>query len=147
MSNDGTLSVDMGEINERVQSVLIRAIPATAADGLYQLGKQLLHDAITIEPKLPVGHYRAKAGKRTGVGGQLKQSGKVERQSDGSVIVGFNMPYAAYQHEGQRADGSHVVQNWTEPGAGKEFIKKKIEMFLSAYFKMLADYIRGKGEA
>jgi len=141
------MTMDMREINEGIQSILVGAIPDAASEGLYEVGKVLLKDAVEVEPKVPVGHYRAKAGKRTGVGGQLKQSAKIERESDGNVIVGFNMPYAAYQHEGQRSDGSHVVQNWTEPGAGKEFIKKKIEMYLPTYLKFLADFIKKKGGA
>ena len=143
--SDAMLTMDMREVNERIQAVIAKAIPEAAADGLYEVGKQLLKDSINVEPKVPVGHYRAKAGKRTGVGGALKRSGKVERQSDGSTIVGFDMPYGGYQHEGQAADGSRVVQNYTEPGAGKEFIKKKIEMYLPVYMKFLADFIRKKG--
>jgi hypothetical protein len=143
--SEAMLTMDMREVNERIQAVIAKAIPEAAADGLYEVGKQLLKDSISVEPKVPVGHYRAKAGKRTGVGGALKRSGKIERQSDGSTIVGFDMPYAGYQHEGRRSDGSSVVQNYTEPGAGKEFIKKKIEMYLPVYMKFLAEFIERKG--
>jgi hypothetical protein len=72
----------------------------------------------------------------------LKRSGKVVRLTDGSVIVGFDMPYAAYQHAGQRSDGTRVVQKYTEPGAGKEFLTKKLQQFGKVYLYLVADYIR-----
>jgi hypothetical protein len=144
MNENEMLSIDLREINERVQEIINNAIPQHAADGLYKVGKQLLRDAVEIEPKVPIGHHRAKAGKRTGVGGALKRSGKVVKMQDGSVVVGFDMPYASYQHEGQRSDGTRVVQNYTEPGAGKEFLKKKVEQFSSVYMHLLANYIKGK---
>jgi len=42
------------------------------------------------------------------------------------AVVGFNTPYAAYQHEGQREDGSHVVQNYSHSGTGKKFLERKL---------------------
>lgn len=41
-------------------------------------------------------------------------------------VVGFNTPYAAYQHEGERKDGTHKVQNYTDSGAGAKFLEKKL---------------------
>lgn len=43
-----------------------------------------------------------------------------------TAVVGFNTPYAAYQHEGVRADGTHVVVNYTHSGTGKKFLEKKL---------------------
>jgi len=142
MSNE-MLSINLGEVEKNLQVILHNTIPKLAADGLYKVGKQVLRDAIEISPKVPIGHYRAKAGKRSGVGGALKRSGKVTRMLDGSVIVSFNMPYASVVHAGKRADGSHVIKNWTEPGAGKEFLEKKLKMYGAVYLHLLANYIKG----
>jgi hypothetical protein len=34
-----------------------------------------------------------------------------------------NKEYAAYQHEGKRKDGSHIVRKYTKAGSGKHFLK------------------------
>lgn len=41
--------------------------------------------------------------------------------------VSYNEPYAAYQHEGQRADGSHVVKNYTTSGTKKLYLKDPLD--------------------
>ena len=53
----------------------------------------------------------------------------------------WNMPYAAYQERGMRADGSHIVQNYTTPGTGKEFAQQAIERVKDNG----AEYIRKAG--
>ncbi|MFA5379584.1 MAG: HK97 gp10 family phage protein [Dehalococcoidia bacterium] len=139
-------TVPISEVSANLNKILDRTIPSIATEALYEMAKQVVNDAVNVEPKVPVGHYRAKAGKRTGVGGQLKQSWKIEKTKDGMITVGFNMPYATYQHEGQRSDGSRVIRNWTEPGAGKKFLGNKLSMFKDIYLKRMADFIKSRSE-
>lgn len=40
------------------------------------------------------------------------------------AVVSFNTPYAAFQHEGQRQDGSHVVTQYSEPSSGAKFLEQ-----------------------
>ena len=42
-------------------------------------------------------------------------------------VIEWRVPYAAYQERGMRADGTHVVQNYTTPGTGKEYAKRSVE--------------------
>lgn len=42
------------------------------------------------------------------------------------AVVVFNTPYAAYQHEGVRRDGTHRIRRWATPGAGIKFLEKKL---------------------
>lgn len=56
--------------------------------------------------------------------GWLQNSGSVELEGSG-VVLGYHAPYAAYQHEGMRADGTHVVHNW-QHGRKKKFISDPI---------------------
>lgn len=60
------------------------------------------------------------------IGGSLQNSGFVEDHDDES-IVGYNIVYAAYQHEGQRRDGSHVVTHYTNPRSKKKFLENPIK--------------------
>lgn len=43
----------------------------------------------------------------------------------GTII--WRQPYASYQERGSRADGSHVVKNYTTPGTGKDFAKNSVK--------------------
>lgn len=52
--------------------------------------------------------------------------------------VRVDSDYAAYQERGMRADGSHVVRNYTSGGTGKDYLKdglKKVFQGLNSYFK------------
>lgn len=40
--------------------------------------------------------------------------------------IEWRKSYASYQERGRRADGSHVVKNYTTPGTGKLFIRNSI---------------------
>lgn len=43
----------------------------------------------------------------------------------GTII--WKVPYASYQERGMRADGTHVVKNYTTPGTGKDFAKNAVK--------------------
>lgn len=47
----------------------------------------------------------------------------------GTII--WEVPYASYQERGMRADGTHVVRNYTTPGTGKDFAKNAVEDVMS----------------
>ena len=46
----------------------------------------------------------------------------------GTII--WKVPYASYQERGSRADGTHVVKNYTTPGTGKDFAKNAVKKTL-----------------
>ena len=43
----------------------------------------------------------------------------------GTII--WRQCYAAYQERGMRADGTHVIKNYTTPGTGKDFAKNAVK--------------------
>jgi hypothetical protein len=133
---------DFADMEKKLSQIMKSTLPEHTNEGLRRMANEIIKDALDMDPTVPRGHARAKAGKRSGVGGTLRQSHKVDIQPDGTVILGFDTPYAAYQHEGQRQDGSRVIKNWSTPGSGKKFIQKKIEQFIDVYLKNMAEYIR-----
>ena len=98
--------------------------------GMERAGALLLRDAVQDEPTVPI------------LEGTLRGSGssKTESNPDGTIktVVGFNTPYAAYQHEGVRADGTHKVKKYSQPGAGRKFLEKKLYGNSKAYFREVA---------
>lgn len=64
--------------------------------------------------------------------GLLMSSGVVEPVSDDEAIVGYNKTYASYQHEGRRADGTHVIKHYQKGRKGKYLedpIKNNLPLF------------------
>jgi len=57
--------------------------------------------------------------------GALQSTGIVEPKGEYEQIVQFGngLDYARYQEFGQRADGSHVVRNYTTPGTGAHYLR------------------------
>lgn len=53
--------------------------------------------------------------------GDLEKSGQVGYENNKSIVF-YNKRYAAFQHEGVRADGTHRVRNW-QSGRSKKFLE------------------------
>lgn len=62
------------------------------------------------------------------VEGTLRGSGTIEEHGTEIWII-FALIYAAYQHEGMRADGSYVVQEHTMAGTKTKFLEDPVKMF------------------
>ncbi len=54
--------------------------------------------------------------------GQLQSSIHHQRMGFTRYAIIANKEYAAYQHEGKRRDGSHVVRHYSKAGTGKEYL-------------------------
>lgn len=70
--------------------------------------------------------------------GILQNSGQID-DGEGKYekIVGYNTVYAAFQHEGVRADGSHVVTHWQD-GRKKKYLEDPIRNNLTTFVDYLA---------
>lgn len=69
---------------------------------------------------------------------QLSSAGTTQR-------IAWTRPYAAYQERGMRADGSHVVKNYTTAGTGPWFAKNAVKAELKnigSYYKQANEKIR-----
>ena len=48
-------------------------------------------------------------------------------------LVVYNKSYAAYQHEGVRSDGSHVVKHYTVPGRSSKYLERPMKENLATF--------------
>lgn len=78
----------------------------------YALAEQILQDSEQFVPY---------SGGSVQSAGGLRESGKVVKGESGEYYVVYDTVYALYQWFGMRADGSHVVRNYTTPGTGKQW--------------------------
>lgn len=56
-------------------------------------------------------------------------------------VMRWNVPYAQYQERGMRADGSHVVQNYTTPGTHAHFVEESVDKVV----KKIPTYLKAGG--
>lgn len=60
-------------------------------------------------------------------GGSLRASITKQMVSPTKGVMEWNVPYAQYQERGMRADGSHVVRNYTTPGTHAHFAEESVK--------------------
>ena len=128
------------------------------------VGLQILDDSINQEPRIPhdkgwlqssgsafvndalVGTSSQVGDKATPVGDKATPATELHTgvgADDVMGTVGFNVPYAAHQHEGQRADGSHVVTEYSKSdGRGPKFVETKVFGNAQQYLRMFARLVR-----
>lgn len=76
--------------------------------------------------------------------GALQKSGSVFSDSQGTGVA-YNIEYAAYQHEGVRKDGTHVINNYQKGRKGK-YLEDPLKMNISQWEKIIKkvfeDYLK-----
>lgn len=84
---------------------------------------QNLTNAIEAMADAIMKNAKVKAPKLTG---KLQYSSHINRLTPTSreiVFGGSGIPYAMYQERGMRADGTHVVRNYTTPGTQAHYLQ------------------------
>lgn len=111
--------------------------------GMEKAVTQLLDDTINESPGVPLrdGPLRdsgtAYVGENRVAGGSTPLYGGAPAGEVTGTVV-FDGPYAAYQHEGMRADGSHVVKNYTTAGTGAKYLETKLVTHRDKYLGIIA---------
>lgn len=119
---------------------LVRSVGGdVAAEGLFAAGQALLDAAQDQAPQTPYKEGDLWASR------EVKDPEVSEERI--SVEAGFNSKYAAYQHEGQRKEGTHKVKNYTKTqisSPGPKFLEKKMAGNAQRFMAVCADRIRRK---
>lgn len=139
MANKTGFYVETADFDKKLKELVHSVSHDVAAQGLFSAANALLNAADDEIPQVPwkTGDLRASR--------QVKKP--VISGDRVSVSCGYNSPYAAYQHEGQRKDGSHKVKNYTKtmvPGPGPKFLEKKMAGNPQRFMAIVADHIRRK---
>ena len=119
--------------------------------GMGQAAIQALNDADMDDPRVPhqEGTLRGSGGAYVNgvainkLGAEAAAAGEMPRPDEVVAQVAFNSPYAAYQHEGMRADGTHVVREYSEEGVGAKFLEIPMAENADEYKQIVADALGG----
>jgi hypothetical protein len=144
---------------ERMFPAAVRQMEEAARRGLAKAGMRLVRDAVMEVPKVPYEEGTLRGSGSVFVSGKLVDT--TQNMDPGGTpatvlnepvsantleaVVGYNTPYAAYQHEGIRQDGTHEVKNYTEPGAGAKFLERKMSENRDDYMAIIAHEIKRGG--
>lgn len=133
-----------------------------ARRGLAQAGMALLQDCVMDMPAVPLdegtlrgsgsvhvsGEFKFDSSAMASAGNPTPNRSPIPNRDTANLIestVGFNTPYAAYQHEGERADGTHKVENYSHSGTGAKFLEQKMSTKRNRYMGIVAKNMRGGG--
>ena len=134
-----TFRFDASQVSSRLAQ-LEGCLPKIAERAMALAALRLLRDSIMEMPTVPreTGTLRGSGSvmvqnkhfmSADPVGGSPTPATAGDAQiGPGEIVaqVGFNTPYAAYQHEGVRMDGTHQVSEYTEPGSGAKFLERPL---------------------
>lgn len=73
--------------------------------------------------------------------GNLRQVVRIQTDS-----ITYESPYAKYQYNGERADGTHKVANYTTPGTGPKWDERMKSAEMDDLIKEVQDYIDRGGK-
>ena len=139
---------DHGDFFRKFNKLVQVSTPAALEKGMSQAGFLWLRDSIMEINRVPLdkGPLRGSGSVFVGntlIGTSAKAGAAVKLNEDGDgepatelsqrdwfgrmiLTVGFNTAYAAYQHEGIRMDGTHIVKLYQHSGTGKKFLTGKM---------------------
>lgn len=123
---------DDSEFQAGVKTLLDR-MPKAASKAVHDIASEILRLSQEI---VPIGTDK----NRKNQGARLQNSGAIDDRKEES-IVGYNTVYAAYQHEGMRKDGSHVVRRYSNPRSRRKFLEDPIKNNLVVFRRFMQDVI------
>jgi len=136
MGVKGGLEMNTADFDIRFPAVR-KEIQGLTGRAAMRVGSIVIRDSIKEEPRAP--HLT----------GALKRSKAILKWQDDErateVRVGFQIEYAAYQHEGLSMAG--VPLKYKKPGSGAKFMSTKLVRNADRYRRYMADFIATKGTA
>lgn len=162
------IDIDISEFLDGIDDLNERMLRGVR-NGLDQAASALLNDSITKLPAVPLDEGTLRGSGAAYVNNELVAVGSevganpaatlaevgTKRETQVAILlpgtitgtVAFNTPYAAYQHEGERQDGTHKVQNYKHSGTGAKFLEKPLFENAKGYMGVVSREIRKALEA
>ena len=157
-------SFDSSNVEKALRDLIDRQFPEIITRALGKVGAAIIHDANMEVPATPLkfGYLRSSASAFVNNEHVYTAPWIVKERGDKEyfpttdhteaippnvqqVVVGWNTPYAAAQHEG--TNGVVVFQNYTTEGTSKKFLERKLQENDQLYVKLVADEIKASGNA
>ena len=155
-------TIDLSEFEKLFNRATVQLVPDAAERGLGAAGLQLERDSAMQPPTVPQLDSTLRGSASVFVQNKLlpESVGAIKGSKPGQhatdhkeplkkgemvAVIGFNSPYAAYQHEGQRQDGSHVVKQYSDTEGsqpGPKFLETPLSDNREQYMGRVAHEIK-----
>lgn len=122
-------TIDFKKFNADMKKFFETQAPEELEKGLFKAASEMLHDADKVEPKTPFEKGDLKGAKHYEPKNNKKEI---------SIEAGYNLIYAAYQHEKEKTAKSE----YNLPGSGPKFLQRKMIMFKDKYIWIAATYLK-----
>jgi hypothetical protein len=132
--------LDFSNFNKKYPNVIGKIIPRGAEKGMFNAANELLHDAVTKPPQAPFKKGDL-WGSRSGTG--KENSMPIEIKEDWKTLLskfGFNISYAAKQHEAEPGRYKYTRTGAKQPGP--KFLQTKMAQYAKKYAWIIAETIR-----
>jgi len=127
MSNK-PFTIDFDQFNKDFKKLVKKAVPKELEKGLFKAASEMLHDADKKEPKTPTDKKDLRGSKHLEIG---------KKRGEQSIEAGYNIVYAAYQHEKEKTSKSA----YTLPGSGPKFLETKMIQYKEKYMWIVARHL------
>ena len=129
--------LDTSNFDKKFERVVEQAIPGDASKGLEKAMNEVLRDSIELPPQAP---------KEIGdLWGSIANTVKVfVKYKVLSVLGGFNIEYAKYQHEAEPGAYKYTLDKGAKQ-PGPKFMQSKMALYRERYMGIVADVIRRRG--
>jgi len=120
-----SFTMDFKAFDKDLKKLLEKSAPKEIKLGLFKAASEMLHDADKKEPKTPF------------LKGDLRGAKIVSVKETKNEIYseqGYNIIYAAYQHEKEKGAQS----SYNLPGSGPKFLETKMMQYKEKYVKIAA---------
>jgi len=159
---ESEFKLDLSEFEKLFKRATVQLVPEAAERGLGAAGLQLEADTVKYAPTVPQKESTLRGSASVFVQNKLIQEsvGAIKGSKPGQhatdhseplkkdemvAVIGFNSPYAAYQHEGRRQDGSHVVKQYSDAEGsqpGPKFLETPLSDNREQYMGRVAHEIK-----
>jgi len=122
-------TMDFKVFNKDLKKLLEKSAPEEIKLGLFKAASEMLHDADKKEPKTPF------------LKGDLRGAKIVNVKETKNEIYseqGYNIIYAAYQHEKEKGAQS----SYNLPGSGPKFLETKMMQYKENYIEIAIKHLR-----
>jgi len=121
-------TMDFRTFDKDLKKLLEKSAPKEIKRGLFKAASEMLHDADKKEPKTPF------------LKGDLRGAKIVNVKETKNEIYseqGYNIIYAAYQHEKEKGPQS----SYNLPGSGPKFLETKMMQYKDKYVKIAIKHL------
>ena len=142
MANKSSFKFDARPVERAFKKLGVDLAAIVLPSAMFDAGNALLKDAIYFTPQAPKKFGKLRGSARTQGEGDLDKPTNTKRKAmrsgeELSILAGFNIVYAARQHEWPEGKVIHWTTDKGATSPGRKYLESKMGMFRSKYTEII----------